>query len=92
MEGSTLTFIFRLFNRIPGSYFIDRCHLGDPRIYCRAYHQCIGPDALSSAAVLATFQPIKLSDNGTYISFGIADYTPDPVIITGEYYCWAGQY
>ena len=91
MEGSTLTVIFRLFNRISSYWFADRCDLGDPRIYCRTYQQCIGPDGPSSLAILVTFQPIKLSDNQTYITFLIDDYV-DSVAITGECHRGAGQY
>jgi len=86
MEGSTLTVIFRLFNRITSVWGADRCHYRDPHIYCSTYQQCIGPDGPSSTAVLVTFQPIKLSDNQTYISFVIDKYIPDLVTINGEYH------
>jgi len=92
MEGSTLIVMFQLFNSHHARCFSPDCETieasSEGRIICtfELSYQCLNVKPCQT--VILTFQPIKLSDNGTNITFGFEGDTLiklDPIPVTGEH-------
>jgi len=89
LEGSTLMVMFQLYNRKPLECYAAHCKDRYPRVYCAFYHQCIGGYMKEqSGTILVVFHPVKLSDNGTDLSFEITTYGWDlpRITVTGKHY------